>query len=104
MSINSIEFNSTSSPKPETLDFADSAAAAMINTFGAVVAVLGCVKNYLSFQSAAYLPEATSKYLMRYLAVWDSIAALEATTGRFIIYIFIIFRSQVAFTDIFLKP
>ncbi len=43
---------------------------------------LGVCGNYLSFRSAWFLPEATSKYLMRYLAIWDTLSAVEFTITR----------------------
>ncbi len=42
-----------------------------------VVALLGVGGNILCFISAPNLPESTTRHLIRYLAVWDSLSALQ---------------------------
>ncbi len=42
-----------------------------------VVAVLGVGGNTLCFFAAPNLPESTTRYLIRYLAVWDSLAVIQ---------------------------
>ena len=51
----------------------------VINITVVLIAVAGLFGNFLCFKTASYLPEATSKYIVKYLAFWDSLAALEAT-------------------------
>ncbi len=52
---------------------------AVVDTLALLIALLGVLSNFLCFQTATHLPEATSKYIVKYLAVWDTLAALEAT-------------------------
>ncbi len=42
-----------------------------------VAALFGVVGNMLCFMTAPSLPDSTTKYLMKYLAVWDSLRALQ---------------------------
>ena len=43
----------------------------------AVVSLLGLVGNLLSYKAAHFMPRSNSSVLMRYLAVWDSIAVVH---------------------------
>ena len=45
--------------------------------FGFNLAIFGVIGNSLCFHTAGYLPASTSAYLMRYLAVWDTLAATQ---------------------------
>ncbi len=74
----------------------------LVNSFASFLALMGAIGNYLSFRSAECLPEATSKYLMKYLAVFDSLAALGISLVRQAISNFVIPSMQVSqHTDCF---
>ncbi len=79
-----------------SLNFFESGQSIVINTFGSVVAIIGTVANLFAFRSAVYLPDATSKYLIRYLAIFDSLTALIATVVRQSLYNLIIPQLQVS--------
>ncbi len=94
MSTNVLEVNDTTSAAPN-LDIFGNRHMALIYIAASAVTVLGSIGNYLSFQSAAYLPEATTKYLMRYLAVFDTLTSLMVSVGQHVLYNFIFRRIQV---------
>ena len=41
-----------------------------------VISVLGLLGNFLSYKTADFMPKSNSSVLMKYLAVWDSVAVL----------------------------
>ncbi len=84
MSSDVIEVNVTTADPH--LGFVEGSQILAINTFGSIVAVFGVIGNFLSYRSAEHLPEATSKYLMRYLAVLDTLTALLASLFRQALY------------------
>ncbi len=49
----------------------------MLMLVGVVATVFGLIGNYFCFVTAGFLPESTSANLIKYLAVWDSIAVLQ---------------------------
>ncbi len=60
-----------------------------------VVALLGLLGNFLSFKTADFLPDATSKYIVKYLAVWDTLAALEGALIQKVFFCFIVHFRQI---------
>ena len=76
---------------------AESHPMVLINSFASLLALMGTIGNFLSFRSAEYLPEATSKYLMKYLAICDSLAALSISVVRQAINNFVIPRLRVSY-------
>ena len=68
----------------------------LVNSFASFLALMGTIGNFLIFRSVEYLPEATSKYLMKYLAVCDSLAALGISVVRQTINNFVVPRLQVS--------
>ncbi len=56
---------------------------------GAVASCVGCVGNYLSYQTAEFLPEATTKYLIKHLAVWDSVTLIQVALFQNLYLIFV---------------
>ena len=48
-----------------------------IHLIGAVISLIGLVLNYFCFLAADCLPESSSATLVKYLAVWDSLAAIQ---------------------------
>ncbi len=52
----------------------------------ALIALLGLLGNYANFKTARHIPVAKSKFLIRYLAVWDTLAAPEATVNKHLSY------------------
>ena len=46
------------------------------------VACLGILGNYLVIITTAYLPESTTKHLIKYLAVWDALAVFQCGIVR----------------------
>ena len=65
-------------------------AVCLIDHLTRLVAVFGLLGNFLIFKTAHLLPEATSKYIMQYLAVWDSLAALEGAVIKDVFYQYVI--------------
>ena len=93
MSTDIMEMNETAGIP--SLEFLETRQTLLINIVGSFLAIIGAVGNFLSFRSAAYLPEATSKYLMRYLAVFDTLTALNTSVIRLVLYNFVIPQLQV---------
>ena len=58
----------------ETLDSALIVFVIDIESKG--VTVLGILFNLLTVKTAELLPEATTKYMMKFMALWDSLAAM----------------------------
>ena len=58
----------------------------LMKVVGSIVALLGLIGNYLCYKTANHMPEATSKYLLKHLAFWDSFAALESTINKHLFY------------------
>ena len=54
------------------------------------VACLGAMGNWASFSTATHLPEATSKHLIKYLALFDTWNALEFSFADNIFYKYIL--------------
>ena len=52
-------------------------ATKYVNGIGFSVTVLGFLLNYFCFLAAGCLPESSSATLIKYLAVWDSIASMQ---------------------------
>ena len=69
--------NSTAMPNGEQDSGFWETGAWILTLTGVIVTALGLIGNYLCYVTAGYLPESTSAYLMKYLAVWDSIAVLQ---------------------------
>ncbi len=61
----------------------------VIDNLTKLAALFGLLGNSLTFRTVELLPEATSKYLMKYLAVWDSMAALHGSVIRPTLYRFL---------------
>ena len=80
--------NNTSRGQEANTNYEDAFAkrSVWIEVLIGAVGLLGVCGNYATFKSAYYMPETTSKYIMRYLAVWDSWAAVEASINKYLFY------------------
>ena len=70
-----------------------------------VVSILGLLGNFLSYQTADYMPKSNSSVFMKYLAIWDSVAVLHYGVVPAFEYVqFDIFNKQVRHFPVFLDP
>ncbi len=53
-----------------------------------VVSLLGLLGNFLSFKAADFMPKSNSCVLMKYLAVWDSLAVVHLGLVTSLKYLF----------------
>ena len=70
------EFNVTEAVL-EASEFQWDRATWVLCVCGLVITIVGVMCNYLCYRTAAYLPESTSAGLVRYLAIWDSLSAIQ---------------------------
>ncbi len=76
--MSAVNLTEASNKPEETFDRHIGVVTIAIGLFGAIVSVLGSVGNYLCFRTAHFLPESTTKYLMKHLAVWDAVSVIQA--------------------------
>ncbi len=67
--------SSVSQAKPDQLVGISSIVMALL---AATISLVGCVLNYFCYRTAEFLPESTTKYLMKHLAVWDTVSLVHA--------------------------
>ena len=52
-------------------------ASIIVDVIGLCFTLMGFLFNYFSFITANHLPESSSAFLMKYIAVWDSISLFK---------------------------
>ena len=93
----------TLSPSEDEQVSHNSFGVCLIDNLTRLVTTFGLLGNFLISKTAYQLLEATSKYIMQYLAVWDSLAALEGDVIKDVSYQYVInwFKDPDKHVDMF---